>query len=49
MPGGVDEGGRHKNDVVGEECAKAEVRSEEEEEEDSKEENYLMNSAQVKL
>ena len=34
LPGGVDEGGRHKNDVVGEECTKAEEGSNEKQEEE---------------
>ena len=33
-PGGVNEGGRHTNDIVGEECTKAEEGSNEKQEEE---------------
>ena len=34
LPGGVNEGGRHTNDIVGEECTKAEEGSNEKQEEE---------------
>ena len=36
LPGGVDEGRRHKNGVVGEECTKAEEGSNKKQEEEKK-------------